>query len=194
MAQKHKQKAKQKEQKVPDVLTSLTPADAEDIHSELGRPWTDVHSCILAFQADNTANQIAAIDPKDIRVLLLLGAPSGELGRLHSVLAEVAARYGDDPFVVRSRAIEKLKDTAATGGDYLTFISYVEFLLRRKQDADLEWSLFRQSNSSMDTALSFIGRFEQREDVDPESAAKDVLDGLEPAKGEGGNPLQLDSE
>lgn len=193
MGNKKKHRTSGQEPAIPEVLTSLTPADAEEIHDQLGRPWTDVNSCILAFQADNTANQIASLDPRDIRILLLLGANSKELEPLQAVLEEVAARHGDDPFIVRSKAVENLKATAATGGDYLTFISFVEFLLRKKADPDLEWSIYKAAESSMDTALSFIARFDTQDAPNHKDNAKNALDGQPQPKGEGGIPLQPDS-
>lgn len=188
------QKTKKKDDRleIPDMLSKLTPADAEEIHNELGRPWTDINHCILAFQADNTANQLASIEHKDIKIMLLMGSPSQDLNFLHSILVEVASRHGDDPFVVRSEAVKQMKQTAADAGDYLTFLSFVEYLLRRKEEPEIEWSLFRVSNSSMDVALSLITRLETTSGG--EGQVKDLLDGQPPLKGEGGNPLPQQKE
>lgn len=181
-----------------DFFAVITPAEAEEFHDTLGRPWTDVLRCIKAFYADIVATQLSALGSTEIRFLIWIKPEEeDETGKLSvtSVIHNVARRHGDDPFVVETKAQEYLQATMAQAGDYMKFLAFFEFVMQRRNAPDLVWGHWGKEVSSLEAAQALIKRIP----VDPNAeTSKDITNDLltpEPQqKDEGGRPLQTAKE
>lgn len=134
------------------LFKALNQQDHRDFLKAINREPSDLDLCLRASWEASVLNLLARTPSYKLTRLCegeaLIGEDNERLLPLQWKLLEakhaLQAETGSTPTTaeIRARLKQELRESIDDAGDYLTFLSYFEFVLERKEDPSLSWETY----------------------------------------------------
>lgn len=163
------------------LFKALNQQDHRDFLTTINRQPSDIDLCLIASRAAYVLNLLARTPSHRLTRLCegeaLIGEDNERLLPLQWELLKakhaLQSETGSTPTAaeIRARLKQELKESIDEGGDYITFLSYFEFVLERKEDPSLNWETY-SSELDIYHGLNAILKRLQESDVSPPKPGK----------------------